>query len=112
MHNLARTPYDEMIERIALGEFTTPHVIHRGSPLGIEAAMKLLGECGFHGACDAVEGAVWRVERDALVNPGKGGERKRVVDFVVKYVRPDKRDGIYLPEMSGGEVVWNCRREI
>ncbi len=112
MRGAARTPYDELIERIAPGEFTTPYVGHRGSPLGIEAAMKILDECGFHGACDAVEGAVWRVERDVLINPGKGGERKRVVDFLVKYVRPDKQDGIYLPEISAGEVVWNCRREI
>ena len=71
--------------------------------------MKLLGACGFHGACDVVEGAVWRIERDVLVSPGQGSERKRIVDFLVKYVRPDKRDGSYLPEMSGKEAVWNWR---
>jgi len=46
-------------------------------------------------------------ERDALDNPGKGGEHQRVVDFLVKYVCPDKRGGVYLPEMSGKEALWN-----
>lgn len=44
-----------------------------------------------------VEGAVYRVERR--------GE----VDFLAKWVRPDKQDGCYLPEVSGGEAVWNWR---
>ena len=29
------------------------------------------------------------------------------VDFVVKYVRPDKVDGCYLPEISGSHPVFN-----
>ncbi|KKL70160.1 hypothetical protein LCGC14_2107750, partial [marine sediment metagenome] len=29
--------------------------------------------------------------------------------FLAKWVRPDKEDGIYLPEISGGEAVWNWR---
>ena len=28
-------------------------------------------------------------------------------DFMAKYVRPDKIDGKYLPNVSGGEDVWN-----
>lgn len=56
-------------------------------------------------AIDPVEGAVWRVERS---NPtGAKGERKEGVDFLVRYVRPDKVDGLYLPEISGKEAVWN-----
>lgn len=47
-----------------------------------------------HGALDPVEGAVWRVER-------RGGG-----DFLAKYVRPDKTDGCYLPEVSGRAAVW------
>jgi len=109
MTGITRAPYDEMIARTLAGEFTPPHIIHRGSPLSIEAAMKMLEECGFHGACDRVEGAVWRVERDVQIAPGKGGARRRVVDFLVKYVRPDKQDGCYLPEVSGAEAVWNWR---
>jgi hypothetical protein len=50
---------------------------------------------------------VWRIERNELVNPGKDGERRWAVDFLVKYVRPDKHDGIYLPEINGREPVWN-----
>ena len=39
-------------------------------------------------ALDPVEGAVWRCERQGAV------------DFLGKYVRPDKIDGKYLPELS------------
>lgn len=46
---------------------------------------------------DAAEGVVYRVER--------GG----IVDFLAKYVRPEKQDGIYLPEVSGKDAVWNWR---
>ena len=59
---------------------------------------------GFHGATEAVEGAVWRVERDKPT--GKNGNR-RIVSFLCKYVRPDKVDGNYLPSQSGQDSVWN-----
>ena len=104
-----RARYDELMARVKNGEFVTPTVIHRGAPLSIEAAMQALDAYGFHGASDPVEGAVWRVERNELVNPGRNGERNWTVDFVVKYVRPDKIDGAYLPEISGQEPVWNWR---
>ncbi len=42
-----------------------------------------------------IEGVVYRLER------------KGKVGFLVRYVRPDKRDGIYLPELSGQAAVWN-----
>jgi len=54
-----------------------------------------LGEYGHHGALDPVEGAVWRVERN-----GK-------VDFLAKYVRPNKQDGKYFESVTGGATVWN-----
>ncbi len=104
-----RARYDELMARVKNGEFVTPTVIHRGAPLSIEAAMQALDAYGFHGASDPVEGAVWRVERNELVNPGRNGERNWTVDFVVKYVRPDKIDGAYLPEISGQEPLWNWR---
>ena len=69
--------------------------------------MAHLADGGFHGALDSVEGAVWRVERHALVRPGRSGKRRLVVDFLVKYVRPDKIDGCYLPEINGGQAHWN-----
>ena len=89
--------------------FVPPAVLHRGGPLSITDAMALLAEYGFHGATEPVEGAVWRVERNELIEPGKGGARRRVVDFLAKFVRPDKVDGTYLPGQTGGDVVWNTQ---
>ncbi|HEY3242137.1 MAG TPA: RNA ligase family protein [Phycisphaerae bacterium] len=91
-----RAPFDEFVERIA-GKLTTPTMLHTGGPCAIAAVMAMLGEFGFHGALDPVEGAVWRVERQGRI------------DFLAKYVRPDKIDGCYLPELSGGEPIWNWR---
>lgn len=73
-----------------------PKVLHIGGALPVEEAMKLHG-LGDHGALDEPEGAVWRVER------------KGEFDFMAKWVRPDKVDGKYLPEVSGAEPVWNWR---
>jgi hypothetical protein len=100
-----RTPYDEFMARVARGGFVTPALLHRGGALNIETALHRLNVYGFHGALDPVEGAVWRIERDQPT--GKKGEKKRVVDFLVKYVRPDKADGLYLPEVSGQDPIWN-----
>lgn len=77
-----------------------------GEGLGLERAQQLamddLEDLGrAYGATDPVEGCVWRVER------------RGVVDFLTKYVRPDKIDGSYLPkEIDGvmhGEPIWNWR---
>ena len=94
MRGTERCPYGVFALRVA-GHFTIPHLIHAGGPLGVEDALLRLGTFGHHGARDSVEGAVWRVERQ-----GK-------VDFLAKYVRPDKVDGCYLPEVSGAAPVWN-----
>ncbi len=102
-----RKPYDEIMDRISPFAFITPHLIHRGGSLSIEEAMRRLGKHGFHGALDEIEGAVWRVERDKAT--GKKAEKERIVDFLVKYVRPDKKDGIYFPRISGNEIVWNWK---
>ncbi|MDQ3919443.1 MAG: RNA ligase family protein [Acidobacteriota bacterium] len=80
--------------------FTTPAVLHVGGPLPIDAALTLLGTYGKHGALDPVEGAVWRVER------------KGKVDFLAKYVRPDKVDGCYLDRLNDREPVWNWHPHI
>jgi hypothetical protein len=92
-----RTPFDEFQARV-MREFITPRVLHVGAgiPFSVEAALEAVKVSG-HGAIDQVEGAVWRVERR--------GE----VDFLAKYVRPEKVDGCYLPSMTGGEAVWNWR---
>lgn len=78
-----RAPHDQVTARIADAGFIGPRLIHDGSPLAIEHAASLLEPSG-HGALEPVEGAVWRVERR--------GE----VDFLAKWVRPDKVDGCYL----------------
>jgi hypothetical protein len=90
-----RAPWSEVAERCIT--LPTAHVLHEGDPLSIPDALALLGEHGHHGAIDPVEGAVWRVERMG------------VVDLLAKYVRHEKVDGKYLPEISGGEPVWNWR---
>lgn len=95
MQGEKRLPYQE-IEKLR-DRFKLATVIHRGGSFSVAAALVELGEHGSHGAVDPVEGAVWRVERR--------GE----FDFMAKYVRPDKVDGLYLPEVSGGEAIWNWR---
>ncbi len=101
-----RTPFDELIARVRAGGFVIPHLLHRGAALSIEGAMLLLQVYGFHGALDPVEGVVWRVERNQQVRPGSS-ERQSTVDFLIKYVRPDKVDGCYLPEVSGRPPIYN-----
>jgi hypothetical protein len=90
--------------------FITPSLLGVG-PMSVEDALEQLQRnmtgYGFHGATEPVEGAVWRVERDRLVDKRLGGERRREVDFLVKYVRPDKVDGKYLESVSGEGPVWN-----
>lgn len=92
-----RLTYDEFRERVR-DTFVVPGRVLTDGPVSIEHAMHRIGG-GFHGAIDPVEGAVWRVEREGRV------------DFLCKYVRPDKMDGLYLPEVSGSEAVWNWRPE-
>lgn len=103
---LERMPYDEFERRVQCDDageprsapFTLPQLLARGSAaVSLEQALKLLGPRGHHGAEVDAEGVVYRVERQ-----GK-------VDFLAKYVRPDKVDGSYLPEVSGKAAVWNWR---
>ena len=90
-----RATYNEMIDRLD-GCLTTAPTIHIGDPLSIESAMRMV-DCRLYGEIDRPEGAVWRVER------------KGKVDFLAKYVRSDKQDGMYLPEVSGMDTVWHWR---
>lgn len=96
MTGAERAPTDVFQERLRPGNFVTPQELHRGAPLSVEHANRLLESSG-HGALDPVEGAVWRCERQG------------VVEFVVKWVRPEKEDGVYLPQLSGKPAVWNWR---
>lgn len=97
--------FDIMIEdqRIAIDDFLNrvgerfflPHTLHDGVALPVSAAMALHQEQCW--PCDGIEGVVYRVER------------RGAVDFLAKYVRPDKVDGRYLPDVSGQPEVWNWR---
>jgi hypothetical protein len=100
-----RVPFDSFTERVG-DLFVTPHVIETAEPISVEEALSRLGEFGFHGALDMVEGAVWRIERNMQVSHGSL-ERRWEVDFLTKFVRPDKQDGKYFPQITGGELVWN-----
>jgi hypothetical protein len=89
-----------------------PKLLHEGSAFSVEMALEAIEVSG-HGALDTVEGAVWRVERNELIDPGRGGDRRWVVDYLCKYVRPDKVDGCYLPGINGNtEPLWNAQRLI
>jgi hypothetical protein len=104
MRGERRALWEEVSERLSAQGFTLPHTLHAEfSPFPIARALSALGKRGHHGAMDDVEGAVWRVER------------KGKIDFLAKYVRPDKQDGTYLPGCCGNpknaEPVWNWRPE-
>ena len=90
-----RLPYDEFTVRVNKGSIIHPHLIHRGSPISVECTLNRLGKHGYHGAIDEVEGFVIRVQRR--------GE----IDFIVKYLKPYKKDGIYLETQTGEGPVWN-----
>lgn len=94
-----RAPYDEFAERVDQTFIRRAALLSDGPPISIDAIMSGLGDAGNHGALDPVEGAVWRVERN--------GE----FDFMAKYVRLEKRDGIYLPDISGQPPLWNFPTE-
>lgn len=98
-----RATTEEVISRVnrlietdspSLENIVTPWKIHEGGPISVESALRILGS-GLHGALDPVEGIVYRVER------------KGKVDFLTKFVRPDKIDGCYLPEKNGKKEIWN-----
>ena len=105
-----RATYAKLCERVWVADFVTPYTVHYGDALGIDRAMGALGKYGHHGAIDPIEGAVWRVERNKLVDR-HSGKRRWIVDFLVKFVREDKIDGVYLPELSGADPVWNVPRQ-
>ena len=89
---------EHRLESRGTGELQTPRVIAYG-PTSVEQVRETLGH-GRHGALDPAEGAVWRVERSSRV------------DFLTKWVRPEKGNGRYLPEISRLEPVWNVRPEL
>ena len=93
-----RLPFDQFYDRIINNsDFTIPYILEYDNPITVEEAMKRLNTYGFHGAQEQVEGAVWKVERYKQLN-NNTSQRKWAVDYLVKYVRPDKEDGKYLDQ--------------
>lgn len=100
MRDDQRMNFSDFVERLVCGVdwppehgFNTPSVVNYG-PTSIQEAMeKVCNPWAF----DPIEGIVYRVER------------KGEVDFLAKFVRHDKVDGAYLPEISGRDPVWNWR---
>jgi hypothetical protein len=72
-----------------------PRLLHEGPPIALGAALEALGERGHHGALEAAEGVVYRLE-----------SRGRML-ALAKWVRAGKIDGAYLADHGGGEHVWN-----
>lgn len=97
MEGKQRATYQEFRERLEDTDLDIAPLLSIGPPRSIDYVMEQLdarkadGTYGNYGAREFVEGAVWRVER------------KGKVDFIVKYVRPDKVDGKYLGDVD----VWN-----
>lgn len=100
-----RVLYEEFVRRLAGHVRRAATIWNNAESLSVIDAMMILAgvsgsptePSGFHGALDPIEGAVWRVEREGSV------------DFLAKYVRQDKTDGKYLPEISGAAPIWHWR---
>lgn len=90
-----RLTYHNFLLRVLPLGFTVPRLIHMGGPFPVSEALEALKTSG-HGA-EETEGAVWRCERDGQV------------EFLAKYVKHDKQDGKYLPEIGGGAPIWHWR---
>ena len=93
-----RATFSEFSNRIIDSRLTVPFTISVGGPMLAEEALKFVQEHNHHGAIDPIEGVVYRVER------------KGKVDFLSKFVRPDKVDGKYFVETYGKDV-WNWQPE-
>ena len=91
-----RTNYHDFLIRVLPFGFVVPHLVHIGQPLSLDKALRKVEVSG-HGAVDEVEGVIYRVERNGIV------------DFLTKFVKQTKVDGIYLPENNNGETIWNWK---
>lgn len=98
-----RTRYSHMLVRCISFDIRTPGLLHIGGPLPVAEAMARHAQDNEHGwhEDDGPEGVVYRVERMGRV------------DFLAKWVRPDKVDGKYLPGVAGNAIdapeIWNWK---
>ena len=89
-----RLPHDMMRDVAERAIIPTAHILSDGPPVSVSDAMAMLGEYGHHGAIEAPEGAVWKIERAGAF------------DFNCKFVRHDKVDGKYMPGIGRDEPIW------
>ena len=88
--------------------FVVPATVqNEGEPMTVEAALAELGLYGRHGAIDPIEGVMYRVERNSLIDKRKGGERVWEVDYLAKFVQQDKQDGCFLESVTGNAPILN-----
>ncbi|MDW9481147.1 hypothetical protein GOB57_21105 [Sinorhizobium meliloti] len=92
-----RVCYEEFKSRCDRAGLPRAHVLSEGPGISAEGAMSLLGDSGFHGALDGVEGAVWVMETNGAFNG------------VAKFVKADKVDGKYMSGITGTKDVVNYR---
>lgn len=103
-----RLLFKDMMDAAYSARLRCPQILSYGPATAVDYVMGILSPNGFHGALNPPEGAVWRVERNMQPDKQKA-DREWRFDFMVKYVRPGKIDGSYLPEMTEREAVWNWR---
>jgi len=96
-----RSSWNNVVARCVFHDVPYATEIHVGKPISVKFAMQMMGR-GVHDIHpdDEPEGVVYRVER------------KGEFDFMAKWVRPDKVDGKYLPEVSGKDPIWNWRPNV
>lgn len=98
-----RAPHSTLRTLCVRHDIPMPALLHIGAPISVAKAMDLHAKSDLHGIYpeDGPEGVVYRVER------------KTEVDFLAKWVRPDKVDGKYLPGCAGNPdgapEVWNWK---
>jgi hypothetical protein len=95
-----RVCLDEYKNRLSSCGLWFAPIIHEDGPISVLDALALVGERGCANSVGLPEGVVYRVYRNGIF------------DFMCKYVRPEKQDGIYLPEVSGKEAKWNYLLEV
>jgi hypothetical protein len=101
--NNKRILYYELRQRLSSlrKPFETPEILFHGkNPVSVDDFLDYLevNYRGHHGALEAIEGAVWRIEN------------KNRFDFLIAYVSPEKSPGCYLPHLRGRDetyIVWN-----
>ena len=82
--------------RVELATLQPVMYLHYGGPISVDNALALLDRFGMPTAGGSQEGVVYRCER------------KGKVDFLAKFVRPEKVDGCYLPNEER-EPLWLWR---